>query len=201
MPIDVWAIAFGCAVGWGAFVMPGTMFLPNAGPVGTIAAMVLGGLIMLAIGKNFSVMAERFPDNGGIFAYTRLVLGNDHGFLAAWSLGLAYLSLIWANATAFVLIARYLFGDIFQWGFHYQVAGFDVFFGEILTTWAVILVFGLFSYFGGKARRHLMTGLALIPLENAPTVYSALFWRADDNRKALYDFLDFYVHNDAVPRQ
>ena len=46
-----------------------------------------------------------------------------------------------------------------------------------------------------------MTGLALIPLENAPTVYSALFWRADDNRKALYDFLDFYVHNDAVPRQ
>jgi len=46
-----------------------------------------------------------------------------------------------------------------------------------------------------------MTGLALIPLENAPTVYSALFWRADDNRKALYDFLDFYTHNDIIVRQ
>lgn len=30
-PIDVWAIAFGCIVGWGAFVMPGTTFLPMAG--------------------------------------------------------------------------------------------------------------------------------------------------------------------------
>ena len=163
-PLNIWALSFGGIIGWGAFVMPGTMFLPNAGPVGTIIAMVLGGLIMLAIGKNFSVMAERFPDNGGIFAYTRLVLGNDHGFLAAWSLGLAYLSLIWANATAFVLIARYLFGDIFQWGFHYQVAGFDVFFGEILVTWIILIAYGLLACYGGKMKRHLHTALGLILL-------------------------------------
>ena len=36
--LDVWAIAFGCIVGWGAFVMPGTTFLPLAGPMGTIIA-------------------------------------------------------------------------------------------------------------------------------------------------------------------
>ena len=163
-PLNIWALSFGGIIGWGAFVMPGTMFLPNAGPVGTIAAMVLGGLIMLAIGKNFSVMAERFPDNGGIFAYTRMVLGNDHGFLAAWSLGLAYLSLIWANATAFVLIARYLFGEIFQWGFHYQVLGFDVFFGEILVTWIILIAYGLLACYGGKMKRHLHTALGLILL-------------------------------------
>lgn len=29
-PFGVWALAFGCAVGWGAFVMPGTTFLPIA---------------------------------------------------------------------------------------------------------------------------------------------------------------------------
>ena len=40
-PHDVWAIAFGCAVGWGAFVMPGTTFLPVAGPLGTLIAMAL----------------------------------------------------------------------------------------------------------------------------------------------------------------
>ena len=38
-PIDVWAIAFGCIVGWGAFVMPGTTFLPLAGPLGSVAAL------------------------------------------------------------------------------------------------------------------------------------------------------------------
>ncbi len=35
----VWAMAFGCMVGWGAFVMPGTTFLPAAGPAGTIIAL------------------------------------------------------------------------------------------------------------------------------------------------------------------
>ena len=30
-PVDAWAIGFGCAVGWGASVMPGTTFLPLAG--------------------------------------------------------------------------------------------------------------------------------------------------------------------------
>ena len=25
-PVDVWAMSFGCMVGWGAFVMPGTTF-------------------------------------------------------------------------------------------------------------------------------------------------------------------------------
>ena len=32
--IDVWAMAFGCMVGWGVFAMPGTTFLPVAGPLG-----------------------------------------------------------------------------------------------------------------------------------------------------------------------
>lgn len=30
-PLGVWALSFGCAVGWGAFVMSGTTFLPAAG--------------------------------------------------------------------------------------------------------------------------------------------------------------------------
>ena len=49
MPVDVWAIAFGCSIGWGAFVMPGTTFLPIAGPAGTLAAMVLSTALMLVI--------------------------------------------------------------------------------------------------------------------------------------------------------
>ena len=163
-PLNIWALSFGGIIGWGAFIMPGTMFLPNAGPIGTIIAMILGGLIMLVIGRNFTVMAERFPDNGGIYAYTRNVLGHDHGFLAAWSLGLAYLSLIWANATAFVLLARYLFGDLLQWGFHYTVAGFDVYFGEILVTWAILIFFGLLSAYGGMKKRHLHTAMGIILL-------------------------------------
>lgn len=32
--LDVWAMAFGCMVGWGVFAMPGTTFLPVAGTRG-----------------------------------------------------------------------------------------------------------------------------------------------------------------------
>lgn len=51
-PLNVWALSFGCAVGWGAFMMPGTTFLPIAGPLGTGIGMVLGSVVMLIIGAN-----------------------------------------------------------------------------------------------------------------------------------------------------
>ena len=44
-PINVWALALGSIIGWGAFVMPGTTFLPKAGPLGTLIGMSIGGLI------------------------------------------------------------------------------------------------------------------------------------------------------------
>ena len=173
-PLNVWALSFGCAVGWGAFVMPGNMFLPTGGPAGTMIAILLSGVIMVVIGANFCRMAEKYRDNGGIYAYTRELLGHDHAFLAAWTIIITYLSIIWANATAVVLLSRLLFGKLLQWGFHYKVAGFDVFFGEILTTWTVILVFGFFCYFGGKARRHLMTALALVLIVSVVMIFLGL---------------------------
>ena len=39
----VWGLSFGYAVGWGAFVMPGTSFLPGAGPLGTLVGFLVGG--------------------------------------------------------------------------------------------------------------------------------------------------------------
>ena len=41
-PISVLALSFGYAVGWGSFVMPGTMFLPGAGPAGTVIGILIG---------------------------------------------------------------------------------------------------------------------------------------------------------------
>ncbi|MCR5411104.1 MAG: hypothetical protein K6E90_09015 [Lachnospiraceae bacterium] len=60
--IEVWALSFGCAVGWGAFVMPGTTFLPKAGPLGTILGMMIGAMVMFVIGMNYHYLMNRFPD-------------------------------------------------------------------------------------------------------------------------------------------
>ena len=52
----VWALSFGCIVGWGAFVMPGTTFLPMAGGVGTAVGMIIGAFAILLIAINYSYM-------------------------------------------------------------------------------------------------------------------------------------------------
>ena len=53
-PMHVWAIAFGCIIGWGAFVNPGKKFLPNSGVYGTAIAMAMGALVMFVIAYAYS---------------------------------------------------------------------------------------------------------------------------------------------------
>lgn len=35
-PLNVWAIAFGCIIGWGSFINPHKKILPNSGVAGPI---------------------------------------------------------------------------------------------------------------------------------------------------------------------
>ena len=140
--IQVWALSIGCAVGWGSFVMPGTTFLPIAGPAGTAAGIAAGAVIMFIIGVNYHFLMNKYPDAGGTLTYSIRAFGFDHGLLSAWFLLLVYIAISWANATAIVLIVRNLFGGMMQWGFHYRVAGYDVYCGEVVLTLAVIILFG-----------------------------------------------------------
>jgi len=87
--LDVWVLAFGCMVGWGTFVMPGTTFLPVAGPLGTVIAMVAGMLIMLVIGSNIAFFMNRSPRSGGVYSYAKEAFGRDHAFLSSWFLCLS----------------------------------------------------------------------------------------------------------------
>ena len=152
-PLGAWALAFGCAVGWGAFVMPGTTFLPVAGPVGSVLGILIGGLIMLLIGANYHYLMNIYPDSGGTYTYTKSIFGYDHGYLNAWFLILTYTAIIWANATALPLIARNLFGSFFQFGFHYQIASYHIYFGEVLLAAAVLVLAALFCLKGKLAEK------------------------------------------------
>ena len=141
-PFAAWGLAFGFAVGWGAFVMPGTTFLPGAGPLGTVVGVAVGAAAMAVFAWNYHVMVRRHPGPGGAFAYAYDVLGPDYGFLVGWSLLLAYMAILWANATALVLLVRLVAGGAFQVGFHYRMAGFDVWLGEAALCVAAIAAAG-----------------------------------------------------------
>ncbi len=151
--IGAWALAFGCSVGWGAFVMPGTTFLPIAGPIGTTIGIGLGALVMLIIALNYHYLINRYPDEGGAYTFTKKCFGYDHGFLSAWFLLLTYMAIIWANGTALPLILRTLFGGTFQFGFDYEIAGFHIYFGEILVVLASFLIGALVCLRRGLAMR------------------------------------------------
>ena len=138
--LGAWALSFGCSVGWGSFVMPGTTFLPIAGPVGTAVGLGLGGLVMLILALNFHYLMNRYPDCGGIYTYTKKAFGYDHGFLSAWFLIITYVAIIWANATALPLIARTVLGDTFRFGHLYQIAGYEIYAGEIILSAAALII-------------------------------------------------------------
>ena len=137
-PLAVIALSFGYAVGWGSFVLPGSMFLPNAGPVGTIIGFLLGLLIVTVLAFNYHKMSSFI--HGGSYRFVAKTFGYNHGFVVGWFLFLTYVAILWANATALVLLGRYLFGTAFQFGFHYTMVGFDVYFGEVLLSLAAIVL-------------------------------------------------------------
>ena len=129
-PIDVWGLALGAIIGWGCFVLPGSAFLPKAGPLGTALGMLIGAMLIIVIALSYGYLIRKFPVSGGEFIYTKEAIGKRNAFVCGWGMILAYWSLIPLNATALALISRYLFPGIVQQGYLYEIAGWDVYAGE-----------------------------------------------------------------------
>ena len=184
-PLEALALSFGYAIGWGAFVLPGTMFLPNAGPAGTILGILIGTVAMLVLAFNYHRMTVRMKGPGGAYGFVSSVFGEDHGFLVAWFLFLAYVTVLWANATALVLLVRYLFGNAFQFGFHYSVLGFDVYMGEVLLSLGSITLCGLVCILGRRLAIRLHTLLALVLFTGVAVCFVAALHRHQGGLAAL----------------
>ena len=174
-PLNVWSLAFGCVIGWSAYVMPSGVFLRNAGPLGTIIAMEIATLVMLIISYNYSYMIKKFPKTGGEFLYAKMAFGEHHGFLCAWFLSLSYLSVIPLNATALNLIMRAVFGSAFQFGFHYTVSGYDVYFGEMLLALSALIIFFFITSKGVLVTGKIQTYMVMVLLGGILIVVGGAF--------------------------
>ena len=161
-PANVWALAFGCIIGWGSFVNPGKKFLPNSGVAGTAVAMVLGAAVMIVIAFSYAYMIPKYPKAGGEFTFTKECFGKRTAYVCGWFLVAAYLTNVPMNSTAIGLIVDGLDGnaDILKFGFHYSVAGFDIWFGEMLLATAILLLFGFLNVLGVKKAGIIQTVLS-----------------------------------------
>ncbi len=148
--MHVWAIAFGCVIGWGSFINPGKKFLPNSGVAGTAIAMAMGALVMIIIAFSYAYMVPKYPKAGGEFTFTKMCFGKNMAFICGWFLVVAYLTNVPMNSTAIGLIVDGLDGsaDILKWGFHYNIAGFDIYLGEMLLAMFILLLFGYLNIIG-----------------------------------------------------
>ena len=161
-PLHVWAIAFGCVIGWGSFINPGKKFLPTSGVAGTAIAMVLGALVMIIIAFSYAYMVPKYPKAGGEFTFTKNCFGKKMAFICGWFLVVAYLTNVPMNSTAIGLIVDGLDGtaDILKFGFHYSIAGFDIYLGEMLLASAILILFGYLNIIGVKKAGFIQTVLS-----------------------------------------
>ena len=182
-PLNVWALSFGCIIGWSAFVMPTLNFLPTAGPVGTALSMAIIAAILLVIAANYHYLINKFPTAGGAFTYTKKIFGKDHAFICACFLWFAYLNLLWSNASAFALIGRNFFGNVFKFGFSCNLAGHEIYFGELILTLVILFCAGIFCMRGKFLTFKLNTTLALILLIGGITCAVASIFAGGDFEK------------------
>lgn len=164
-PLDVLAIAFGCTVGWGAFNLPGSAFLPVAGPAGSLIGMGIGIVIMLMIGVNFSYLMRQRPGTGGIYSYTKETLGRNHAFLCAWFLSLSYLAILFLNAISLFSVIRTLFANSLKIGYRsYNIGGNVITLGEVGASIVALAIVGLLFINAKPLLQKLQTLLAIVLL-------------------------------------
>ena len=161
-PLDVWSMAFGCMVGWGVMVMPGTTFLPVAGPAGTLISLVIGLAVMLTIAHCVSYLMIRFPNTGGIYSYAKEAFGRDHAFLCSWFLSLSYLTVVFLNGTAVFLVVRTMLGNAAHGSWHYVVGGNTVYFREVACSVVALAGIGVLFIVAKPILQKMQTILAVI---------------------------------------
>ena len=161
-PLHVWAIAFGCVIGWGSFINPGKKFLANSGVAGTAIAMILGAAVMIIIAFSYAYMVPKYPKAGGEFTFTKNCFGKRMAFLCGWFLVAAYLTNVPMNSTAIALIIDGLTGHrgILNFGFHYTLAGTDIYLGQMLPAMFILILFGWLNIIGVRKAGFVQTVLA-----------------------------------------
>ena len=172
-PLGVIALSFGYAVGWGSFVLPGTMFLPNAGPAGTIIGFALGTLALVVLAYNYHKVINHIHGSGGAYVFVTKIFGHNHSFLVGWFLFVTYMAIMWANATALSPLTHTLFGDAWQFGFHYRVIGGDVYFGEALLSLTTIVLCGGACLVGKRFAIRLHTFFAAVLFVGVAVCFTA----------------------------
>lgn len=134
---DLFSLALGSVIGWGAFVLPGNAFLKNAGVINTAIGFSIAVCFIYFIEKCYAVLIKAYPKSGGEFNFASQCFGDREGFFTGWLLLLAYISIIPLNATAVPLVLE----SVFSW----YSPGPELYKFQDYSVYAYDLIVSLFS--------------------------------------------------------
>ena len=124
-------------------------------------------------------MVPKYPKAGGEFTFAKACFGKTAAFVCGWFLVAAYLTNVPMNSTAIGLIVDGIFGDVLKWGFHYSIAGFEVWLGEIILASAILILFGVLNILGVKKAGFVQTILAGLLIVSVFTLFISALISSD----------------------
>lgn len=146
--LEAVSISFGAIIGWGAFVMPGDLFLPTSGVIESSFAILFGSFIIALISLSYIYLLKvKKSENAGGIIWVLGYLGKTHAMIYTVFVILGYISIIALNVTAIPLLFRYILPKILSFGYIYSIFGWDVIFSEVFIA---SLVLAFFAYINSK---------------------------------------------------
>lgn len=147
---DIFSIALGSVIGWGAFILPGNIFLPKYGVVNTLLGFSIAIFMLFFIEKNYMKVMAKVPKSGGEYSFATELLGRKIGFITGWGLLLAYISIIPLNATAVPMVLDTVFPFYSRGLYLYSISGYPVYLNDIIVSLCVVIFFTALNVKGIK---------------------------------------------------
>jgi APA family basic amino acid/polyamine antiporter len=156
----LFSLAFGAMIGVGWVTAMGT-WLSNAGPLGTIIAFVIGGLLMLAIGLCYAEITAALPLSGGEVAYAYKAYGTSKAFIVGWFLVFGYLSVSAFEAVSISKVFSYLVPSV-DYLELYSVNGSPIYLSHIVLSALFVLLITTINFTGVKNSARFQVGLTIL---------------------------------------
>lgn len=129
--LDAYAMGFGAMIGFGWVVLVGG-WLKNAGTMGSIIAIVSGGLIMTVVALVYAELVAAIPKAGGEHHFLLRGMGARWSFLGSWGITGGYISIVAFEAVALPRTAAYIWPEI------ESIPLWNAFGSDVYLVWALV---------------------------------------------------------------
>ncbi len=180
------AISVGAIIGWGAYVMPGDLFLPQSQLLGSSVAIIIGTLAIYMVARAYINLLTQTPENesGGIY-WIEKYINRKHAYIYGWGVTIGYISIIALNISAVALLLRYLLPSGLQLGYLYTIAGWEVYASEVFLCSAAIILFSYINLKGVRVGAKIQLYIALFMILSVTALFFASLWMTPANQAFL----------------